>query len=104
MSAPVEEFRHPVCDDCGTPHELAGGWHPACSCPADPWEVGLTYGGSVRYGVDYQSENGCIVCDVERQPVTHPWAVLHRFDRSDRCPMHRVTLEDFGGALLQGAV
>ena len=81
--------RHPVCEDCGTPHELDGGWYPVCSCPDLPWEVGTTYGGCVRYGVDYQSENGCTFCDLERRPVRHPWAVRYLYDHSDRCPLHR---------------
>jgi len=88
----------PRCGDCGTPHEFAWAWNPACSCPDEPWEVGLTFGGSVPHGTDYQSENGCVVCDLERRPVPHDWAVEYRFNRSDRCPEHRVTLQDFGGA------
>jgi hypothetical protein len=94
----VTEPHPPACEDCGTPHDLDGAWHPACSCPLEPWEVGLTYGGSVPYGVDYQSETGCIVCSLESRPVPEPWAVRSRFDRSDRCLQHLVTLEDFGGA------
>jgi hypothetical protein len=99
---------HPVCDECGTPHELDDPrgkgretdfeWMQACSCPYEPWVTGHNFGGCVPYGTDYQSENGCVVCDLERQPVAHPWAVRYRFDRSDRCPQHKVTLQEFGGA------
>ncbi len=51
----------------------------------------MKYGGSVPYGVDYQSHTGCIVCDIEQQPVLHPWAVKCRFDGSDRCSSHKLT-------------